>query len=244
MNKKNVLIISATSDIAVSTAEKFASKGFNLILTARNKSKLYELEKKLKKFNVKIITLKLDILNISSFNNFISNLNPTPNIVICATGLLGNQKSDQGSTLGASRVIMTNFAGPAILLNLIASKLEQKGEGTIVGISSIAGVRGRASNYIYGSSKAGLTNFLSGLRNRLSKKNINVITILPGFVKTKMTKGLNLPKFLTNSSESIGEVIYESVVSQKNIVYPSFVWKMIAIIIHFLPESIFKRLNL
>jgi decaprenylphospho-beta-D-erythro-pentofuranosid-2-ulose 2-reductase len=125
-------------------------------------------------------------------------------------------------------------------LSVIANLFEKRSYGTIVGISSVAGERGRASNYIYGSAKAGFTAFLSGLRNRLYKSNVNVITVLPGPVFTKMTKGLPLPKLLTNTKENVADDIFKAVINKKDIVYTSKIWKLLIFIIKSIPEGIFK----
>ena len=114
----------------------------------------------------------------------------------------------------------------------------------MVGISSVAGDRGRASNYVYGSAKAGFTQFLSGLRNRLFFKNVHVITVKPGFVKTKMTADLLLPTFLTGSSQGLASAIYKAVINKKNIILYKAIWMPIMLIIKAIPEGIFKRTKL
>ena len=113
-----------------------------------------------------------------------------------------------------------------------------------MGISSVAGERGRAKNYIYGSSKAAFTVFLSGLRNRLNKKNVHVLSVLPGTVYTKMTKGLNLPKLLTTYPDKVANKIYHGVINKKDIVYSIELWRYIMLIIKLIPEKIFKKLNI
>jgi short-subunit dehydrogenase len=114
----------------------------------------------------------------------------------------------------------------------------------IIGISSVAGERGRQSNYFYGSSKAGFTAFLSGLRNRLSRKNIQVITIIPGFVNTKMIKNINTPKFLTSEPKDIANKIYKATQRNQDIVFSNYKWSLIMQFIKLIPEKIFKRLKL
>jgi len=117
-------------------------------------------------------------------------------------------------------------------------------DGTIVGISSIAGERGRATNYVYGSAKAGFTAFLSGLRNRLSSKGVNVITILPGFVATKMTEKMNLPKLLVITPKKMADVIINAVYKKKDIAFSMPIWIIIKLIVNFIPERFFKKLML
>src|SRR5690606_12784913 len=116
--------------------------------------------------------------------------------------------------------------------------------GTIVGISSVAGERGRQSNYLYGSAKAGFTAYLSGLRNALFSDNVHVVTVLPGFVYTKMTENLNLPKLLTAQPSEVADAIYAAVQKKKNTIYVRWFWKWIMLIIKCIPEFIFKKLKL
>ena len=120
--------------------------------------------------------------------------------------------------LAAVNVMRSNFEGPASILAVLANHFEQRGSGTLVGISSVAGERGRAKNYIYGSAKAGFTAFLSGLRNRLVRKGVHVITVLPGFVATKMTKEINLPSKLTAQPEEVAIAVLNAVKKKHNIV--------------------------
>ena len=114
----------------------------------------------------------------------------------------------------------------------------------MIGISSVAGDRGRASNYIYGSAKSGLNAFLSGLRNRLYPYGINVMTVTPGYVNTKMTLGLKLPKSLTTSPTKVAYFIYKAYKEKKDVLYVLPIWKLIMIIIMMIPESIFKKMKL
>ena len=143
-----------------------------------------------------------------------------------------------------NKVLRTNYEGPINILSDFANIYEDQGNGTIVGISSVAGERGRSSNYIYGSAKAGFTAFLSGLRNRLTKKNVHVLTVIPGTVHTKMTFGLKLPKFFTSSPDQVAEDIYVAVKKKKNIIYTMGIWRLIMFIIKCIPEEIFKKKSL
>ncbi|HEX2535106.1 MAG TPA: SDR family NAD(P)-dependent oxidoreductase, partial [Chitinophagaceae bacterium] len=142
------------------------------------------------------------------------------------------------------RTIHTNYTGAVSILNVVAADYMARKSGTIVGISSVAGLRGRQSNYIYGSAKAGFTAYLSGLRNRLFHEGAHVVTVLPGFVYTKMTEHLNLPKLLTAQPEAVGSVVYEAVQGKKNTVYVKWFWRWIMLIITSVPEFIFKKKKL
>ena len=154
---------------------------------------------------------------------------------------MGTQSKSELDLTTAMQVIQSNYAGPLIILGEIARHFEQRGSGTIVGISSVAGERGRASNYIYGSAKAGFTAFLSGLRNRLATKDIHVVTVIPGYVATKLTSNVNAPKILMAQPEEVGEAIFKATKNRKNVIYVKPVWRMIMFMIKNIPEIIFKR---
>ena len=157
---------------------------------------------------------------------------------------MGVQAENEREIKEASLVIRSNYEGPVSILSVLANCFEARGCGCLVGISSVAGERGRASNYVYGSAKAGFTAFLSGLRNRLAKKGVHVVTVLPGFVTTKMTEGMDLPKKLTAQPKEVANAIFNAVQKKQNIIYTRPVWRFIMIIIRNIPEQIFKRLKL
>jgi short-subunit dehydrogenase len=159
--------------------------------------------------------------------------------VICAVGLLGKQNIPDAET-----IMRTNYLGPALLLEEVAMRMEQRGNGVIIGISSVAGDRGRASNYPYGSAKAGFTAFLSGLRARLFGKGVHVITVKPGFVRTRMTEGMRLPGLLTADPQEVAEAIIKAQIRHRNIIYVRPVWRWIMLAIAHVPEMLFKRLPL
>lgn len=240
---KSILIIGAKSDIAIAVAYKFASKGWNLQLTSRNCSELRLLVNDIKiRYEVNVSVYELDILKFDAFNNVLNSLNCLPEITLCSVGLLGKQKDEEKNLSDALLSIKTNYIGPSLLLGEIANRFEKRGSGSIIGISSVSGDRGRASNYIYGSAKSGFTAFLSGLRNRLHKSNISVLTVLPGFVKTKMIDHIDTPSIITSKPETIATLIYKNFYKSK-IVYP-YPWQIILFIVKLIPENIFKKLNL
>jgi len=245
MKNKSVLFLGALSDIAKSTIQKFGENGYDLQLAARNIDDLKKLSTDLKiRYNTDINVYEFDILKTENHQNFIKNLKEIPSIVICAVGLLGEQKENENDTELRVKVLRTNYEGPVNIISDFANIFENRGFGTIVGISSVAGDRGRASNYIYGSAKAGFTAFLSGLRNRLAKKNVHVLTVIPGTVYTKMTLYLKLPKFFTSSPNNVAEDIYNAVIKKKNIIYTMKIWRLIMFIIKSIPEGIFKNKSL
>ena len=189
MKIQSILILGAKSDIGMAIAHRFAKAGYSIQLAGRN---VIELEPDSKdialRYNVKVTTHEFDVLKTSTHKKFLENLPEIPSVTVSSVGYMGEQKINENNLEELTKVIRTNFEGPANIFSEIANKFEIRGYGTLIGISSVAGERGRAKNYIYGSSKSAFTTFLSGLRNRLSKKNIHVLTVLPGFVDSKMTK--------------------------------------------------------
>lgn len=128
-------------------------------------------------------------------------------------------------------------------MSLFANVFEQRGFGTLVGISSVAGERGRAKNYCYGSAKAGFTAFLSGLRQRLAKSGVRVLTVLPGYVRTRMTEGTKLSPLLTAEPEEVATAIYTAIEKKKDVIYVRPIWRWVMVIIRWIPEPVFKRLS-
>ncbi len=162
--------------------------------------------------------------------------------VICVVGDMGDQAVSERDPEAATKVMMTNYVGPARVMGALVEHMDPS--GTLIGISSVAGDRGRAKNYVYGSAKAGFTAFLSGLRNRLAKTGIHVMTVKPGFVATRMTAGMDLPKRLTASPEEVAEAIFEGHAKRRDVIYTRPIWSMIMTIICLIPEFSFKHKNI
>ncbi len=245
MKNKAVLVLGARSDMARAIALAFAQAGHRIQLAARNADNLSgDRDDIALRHNVDVTIHDFDVLDTPSFDGFIQALPELPHIVICAVGLMGEQEENARDMTAASRVMRSNFEGPALILSEFANRFESRGSGTLVGISSVAGDRGRATNYIYGSSKAGFTAFLSGLRNRLAKKGVHVVTVLPGFVATKMTEGMDLPEKLTAAPEEVATAVRRAVEVKRNVIYTRPIWRLVMFIIRAIPESIFKKLNI
>jgi decaprenylphospho-beta-D-erythro-pentofuranosid-2-ulose 2-reductase len=240
-----VLILGANSDVAVACAHEYARKGYDLYLAGRDAQKLNVLANDLQiRYSRKVAAVTFDALAFEQHKAFYDQLNPKPDVTICVFGLLGDQKVSAADWDACKRVIDSNYTGAVSILNVVANDYEAKKAGTIVGISSVAGERGRQSNYIYGSAKAGFTAYLSGLRNRLVQSGVHVVTVKPGFIYTRMTEGLKLPKPLTARPEQLGSAIFKSVQKKKNIVYVLPVWALVMLIIRNIPEGVFKKLKL
>jgi decaprenylphospho-beta-D-erythro-pentofuranosid-2-ulose 2-reductase len=245
-HKKSLLVLGGSSDIGRAAALRFAENGWRVFLAGRDLEALRrEADDIGARTGATVSTHAIDILDETSFESFADDLPSLPDAILCVIGLLGTQRLAETDLAHASMVMRSNFEGPALILGLFAERLAARGEGTIIGVSSVAGERGRATNYVYGAGKAGLTAFLSGLRNRFGKSGIRVVTVLPGFVRTRMTKGMTLPDFLTAEAEQVAQAIFRAVAEKpREIVYVKPVWLVIMALIKAIPEKIFMRLRI
>lgn len=242
---KTVLILGATSDIAAAMAEQFAREGYALILAGRDMNKLRAMAEKLGRAHGTVcVPQAFDATKSEGHREFYAGLDPRPGIVVCAFGDLPDQFKAQEDPALALRSIQVNFAGAVSILEFAAADLEARNTGHIIGISSVAGDRGRASNYIYGSAKAGFTAYLSGLRHRLFKSGVSVLTVKPGFVRTRMTEGLPLPAPLTATAEQAAAAIIKAMQRKRDTVYVLGRWRWVMLVVRNLPEFIFKRTKL
>ncbi len=241
-----VLIAGANSDIAEALARKFATQEkAELYLASRDMERLEKKGRDMNlRYGVNVTALYLDITDYKSHSTFYNALNPKPDVVVAAFGYLGDQLTAQADFGEARAIIEVNYAGAVSLLEIVAADFEARGAGRIIGIGSVAGERGRQSNYIYGSAKAGFKTYLAGLRNRLTKSGGHVLTVLPGFVRTKMTEGLNLPEKLMGEPEQVADDIYRSFKRGGNVLYTPWFWCWIMMIIRSIPEFIFKRMSM
>ncbi len=231
--------------MAVAIARKFAAAGYDLQLAARNPAKLAALQSDLSiRYPVKSTLHEFDAEQPLTHAAFFSSLPVKPDISICVFGYLGDQQQAQSDWKEAGRIIMVNYTGAVSILNSIAEYYVSQGKGTIVGISSVAGERGRMSNYFYGSAKAGFTAYLSGLRNRLYHHGVHVLTVQPGFVYTRMTEGMPLPKPLTATPELVAAAVYNATLRKKNTIFVKGMWRWIMLIIRNIPEFQFKKMKL
>jgi decaprenylphospho-beta-D-erythro-pentofuranosid-2-ulose 2-reductase len=245
MNKPPILILGARSDIGKAVAHKFASLGHPVQLAARDVGSLAADKTDMElRHRVSVSLHEFDALATETHEAFVPGLPELPRVAICAVGTMGQQDENERDINAASLVIRSNFEGPASILAVFANRFEARGSGTLVGISSVAGERGRATNYVYGSAKAGFTAFLSGLRNRLAKRGVHVVTVLPGFVATQMTEGMDLPARLTAQPSEVADAIARAVERKTNVVYVRPIWRLIMTIIRSIPERVFKGMKI
>jgi short-subunit dehydrogenase len=241
------MIIGATSAIAHETAKLYAKEGAELFLVGRNPEKTAAVCQDLKVRGAKRVeTYILDLAKIEEHQKMIDTAFETLgklDAVLIAHGTLSDQESCQTSVEKTLADINNNGLSIISLLTILANKFEQQKEGTIAVISSVAGDRGRQSNYIYGSSKALINAFMSGLRNRLYKSGVKVVNIKPGTVDTPMTAHLKKGALFAPAPK-VGTDIYKAMLKGKDVVYTPFFWRIIMLILIHIPEPVFKRLNL
>ena len=240
-----VLLLGATSEMAMAIAQKFGSEKYDIQLAARNIEQIKPLQSDIAiRYNVNCTLHSFNAVAFDTHEAFFRQLFPKPDITICVFGYLGENEKAMTQWQETETIIQTNYTGAVSILNRAAAYYASTGTGTIVGISSVAGERGRQSNFMYGSAKAGFTAYLSGLRNRLYREGIHVVTVLPGFVYTRMTEELNLPKLLTAKPQEVGAAVFNAVQKKKNVIYIRWFWQWIMLIIKLIPEPLFKKLKL
>jgi len=240
-----VLILGATSDMAIALSKKYAAAGYGLQLAARDTGRLRPLHSDLPiRYNVPCSLHEFDAAQPGQHPAFFAGLTPQPDITISVFGYLGDQQLAQSDWKECERIILANYTGAVSILNIVADSYAARQNGTIVGISSVAGERGRQSNYFYGSAKAGFTAYLSGLRNRLFPQGVHVLTVKPGFVYTRMTDNMPLPALLTATPEQVANDVYRAVLKKSNVIYTRWFWRWIMLLIRNIPEPIFKKMKL
>ncbi len=242
---KTLLILGAGSDIGQAIGHEFAANGFDIILAGRNIGSLSPLRSDLEiRHKVAVRLTEFDAEDLPSHQDFYSRLSAAPDVVLYTAGYLGNHNDAKAHPIEAERILKVNYLGAVSILAIAANDLESRRTGTIIGISSVAGDRGRQSNYIYGSSKSGFSTFLDGLRHRLAPSNVHVITVKPGFVQTKMTSDLALPKLLTAKPVNLAKAVFSAYRSGRSTIYFLPVWRWIMLFVRILPERIFIRSKL
>lgn len=240
-----VLLLGATSDMGFAIARRFAAEKYDVQLAARNVSALQAFQSDIQiRYGVQCSLHAFDALDFASHQSFYNSLAPKPDVTIYVIGYMNDNEKVVNDWNESLRTINTNYTGAVSILNIVAADYARKKTGTIVGISSVAGNRGRQSNYMYGSAKAGFTAYLSGLRNKLFHSGVHVVTVLPGFVYTKMTEHLQLPKPLTAKPEEVADAVFAAVQKKKNVIYVKWFWRWIMLIITSVPETIFKKKKL
>lgn len=244
---RNIIIIGATSAIAKAVARLYAHRGDRLYLIARDQERLSQIAEDLKIRGAQSVTsINFDVNDLDSHETIITdafNALGVVDIVLIAHGTLPDQSSCQKHSSEMISELHTNAISTTSLLTHFANRLEAQKSGALAVITSVAGARGRQSNYVYGSAKGMISIFLQGLRNRLYKSGVNVLDIKPGFVDTPMTAAFD-KGLLWAKPETIAEGIITGIDKKKTMVYLPWFWRVIMLIIRLIPEKIFRMLSL
>ncbi len=244
---KSTLVLGATSAIAMAVLRKMAPNGTRFFLVARSQTKLEAVRMDLLTrgaANVDILVADLDdtALHPTLIDRAILALGDIQ-LALIAHGVLGDQQVAQANYAAAEAMIRTNFLSAVSLVTILANYFEAQRSGTLAVISSVAGDRGRKSNYVYGASKGALNIFLDGVRNRIDRSGVQVLTIRPGFVATPMTAHLPQgPLFAT--PDVVADGILRAIQKRSDIIYVPGFWAFIMFVIRSIPQSIFKKMNL
>ena len=240
------IILGATSSMARAFARLKAEQGARLLLAGRDMAELRRLAADMRfRGASEAEALAFDARNPATFAPVIERAEAGGGMISAAifVGSMPEQAVIDADPALIEGVVADSFTGSARFLQMLAPAMEARGGGTVVGVGSVAGDRGRLGNYVYGAAKAGFATYLSGLRNRLGREGVHVLTVKPGFVDTAMTWGLE-GMFLVASPEAVAASIERAVAKRKNTLYTPFFWRWIMLIIRLIPEPLFKRLSI
>ena len=239
------IILGATSSMARAFAQAVADQGASVILAGRDMEDLKRSATDLSARGVNAVAVKFDARDISTFRPIIDRAKREEGVINAAVfvGSMPAQEDIDADPSLIEGVIKDSHTGPATFLTMLAPVIEARGAGTVIGVGSVAGDRGRIGNYVYGSAKAGFATYLSGLRNRLTRAGGHVVTVKPGFVDTAMTWGIE-GMFLVASPQKVAADLLKAVEKQRNVIYTPFFWRYIMLIIRHIPEFIFKKMSI
>ena len=239
-SEKSVLILGANSDVAKECAKLYLQKDFRVMMASRN---LESMEKFIKENHLNADQMDLlyfDAVDFATHQKFYTELPFKPNVVLYSAGFLVQNEDafqDFDKTL---QMMHTNYSGAVSILNIIAMDKTNKNLERIVGLSSLSGVRGRKSNFVYGSTKSAFTTYLAGLRQELSSRNIKVNVFVLGYIRSKINEGLQLNQSLMMEPDYVAKKIVD--VGNYFVHVPNFKWKAIYLILKNLPESLVAKL--
>jgi len=236
---KTVLILGANSDVAKQCILQYVAKGFFIIAASRNTNSL-EIFIQQNNINSKVSVLSFDVADFDSHQKFYDQVPIKPHLVVYAAGFLVDNEKALRDFQGAQQMMTVNYMGAVSILNIIAMDESNKNLERIIGLSSLSGVRGRKSNFVYGSTKAAFTTYLAGLRQELVKRNITVNVLVSGYINTKINAGLDLNKSLLMEPDYVAKHIVNA--GNSFTIVPNFKWKLIYFILKILPESLVAKL--
>lgn len=241
----NVLVLGANSYIGEAIGRAFARhEHADLTLASRGVERLGKRARDIAlRYRVAARAVPFDALAFDTHRGFNEAFEPRPDGVVLAFGYLGDQSRAEGDFAEAQTIVDVNMLGAMSILDVVADDFERRGSGFIIGLSSVAGERGRRRNYVYGAAKAGLTTYLSGLRARLARRKVRVMTVLPGRVRTKMTEHLGCGGTLWADPEAVAADVYRAWRRGRDVVYTPGYWRWIMRAIRSLPEPLVERLG-
>lgn len=236
---KTVLILGANSDVAKESIKQYVQKRFLVIAASRNTKSLEDFVS-VNSFYSSVTVLPFDAVDFDSHQKFYADLPEKPHIVVYAAGFLVDNSKASTNFKEAQQMMSVNYMGAVSILNIIAMDKSNKNLERIIGLSSLSGVRGRKSNFVYGSTKAAFTTYLAGLRQELRPRNIAVNALVIGYIDTKINQGLALNKNLIMQPDYVAKFIVNA--GNSFTIVPNFKWKMIYRILKLLPESLVAKL--
>ncbi|MDG4654609.1 SDR family NAD(P)-dependent oxidoreductase [Chryseobacterium arthrosphaerae] len=237
---KTVLILGANSDVAKQCIKQYVSKGYYVIAASRNTQSLEDFITANQLNPSQVSVLYFDAADFDSHQAFYSALPVKPHIVVYAAGFLVDNQQALTDFKGARQMMEVNYMGGVSILSIIAMDNSNKNLERIIGLSSLSGVRGRKSNFVYGSTKAAFTQFLAGLRQELASRKIIVNALIIGYIRTKINAGLELNESLIMEPDYVAKFIVNA--GNSFIIVPDFKWKIIYHILRLLPESLAAKL--
>ena len=237
---KTVLILGANSDVAKQCIKQYVEKGFAVIAASRNTTSLDDFIHSNNLGSSKVSVLYFDAADFDSHQKFYSDLPMKPHIVVYAAGFLVNNQKALTDFKGAKQMMEVNYMGGVSILSIIAMDKGNKNLERIIGLSSLSGVRGRKSNFVYGSTKAAFTQFLAGLRQELASRKIIVNALVIGYIRTKINEGLELNESLIMEPDYVAKYIVNA--GNSFTIVPNFKWQIIYHILRLLPESLAAKL--
>ena len=240
MNSPTVLIIGANSDVAKHMILLYLKKGMHVVAASRNLSSIETFLAGHRADTTNVTLVSFDVTDFDNHQRFYDSLKEKPSIVVYAAGYLKHNEDALRDWTGAHQMMKVHYLGAVSFLNIVATDLTNEKLKQIIGLSSLSGVRGRKSNFIYGSTKSAFTQYLAGLRQYLFERKIRVNVIVAGYIRSKMTAGLNLPESLMLEPEYIARASVEC--GSSFVTVPGFKWKVIYHILRLLPESLVAKL--
>ncbi len=237
---KNVLILGANSDVAKEAIIQYVNKGDHVTAASRSTDQLESFisEKNIDKSGVEI--LYFDAVDFASHQGFYDSLDRKPHIVVYAAGYLVQNLEAIADWNRTYQMMNVHYAGAVSIVNIIISDTANTNLERIVGLSSLSGVRGRKSNFIYGSTKSAFTQYLAGMRQHLADRKIKINVIVAGYIRSKMTEGLDLTESLMLEPSFIARAVVNP--SNSLIIVPGLKWKIIYQILKLLPEFLVAKL--